>query len=125
MDCETCGLQNPPGSDICGGCGGTLPPRARNAAVDRASRRGDTHRAERRQVTALICDLVDSVSLTVRLDPEDMRNIIDAYLAACENIIARHGGRITQYMGDGVLAYFGYPRADEDGAANAVRAGIH
>jgi class 3 adenylate cyclase/tetratricopeptide (TPR) repeat protein len=82
------------------------------------------HRAERRQVTALICDLVDSVSLTVRLDPEDMRNVIDAYLAACENIIARHGGHITQYMGDGVLAYFGYPRADEDDAANAVRASI-
>ena len=75
-------------------------------------------------MTALICDLVDSVSLTVRLDPEDMRNVIDAYLAVCENIIARHGGRITQYMGDGVLAYFGYPRADEDDAANAVRAGI-
>lgn len=92
--------------------------------MDRASRRGDTHRAERRQVTALICDLVDSVSLTVRLDPEDMVNVVDAYLSTCEDIIARYGGYINQYTGDGVLAYFGYPRADEDDAANAVHAGI-
>jgi class 3 adenylate cyclase/tetratricopeptide (TPR) repeat protein len=82
------------------------------------------HCAERRQVTALVCDLVDSVSLTVRLDPEDMMSVVGAYLAACETMIARHGGTITQYTGDGVLAYFGYPRADEDDAANAVRAGI-
>jgi class 3 adenylate cyclase/tetratricopeptide (TPR) repeat protein len=119
MDCETCGLQNPSGSEICSGCGRALQPRSRVASLS-----AGPHRAERRQVTALICDLVDSVSLTIRLGPEDMMNVVGAYLAACENIIARHGGCITQYMGDGVLAYFGYPRADEDDAANAVRAGM-
>ncbi|MGJ5043521.1 MULTISPECIES: ATP-binding protein [unclassified Bradyrhizobium] len=82
------------------------------------------HRAERRQVTALICDLVGSVSLTVRLDPEDMTSVIDAFLTTCENVIGRHGGAITQYAGDGVLAYFGYPRAGEDDAATAIRAAI-
>jgi class 3 adenylate cyclase len=85
---------------------------------------GRTRSAERRQVTALFCDLVDSVSLTVRLDPEDMMHVVDVYLSACDDIIVRHGGTITQYMGDGVLAYFGYPRANEDDAANAVRAGL-
>jgi class 3 adenylate cyclase/tetratricopeptide (TPR) repeat protein len=85
---------------------------------------GRTRAAERRQVTALFCDLVDSVSLTVRLDPEDMMHVVDVYLSACDDIIVQHGGTITQYMGDGVLAYFGYPRANEDDAANAVRAGL-
>ena len=80
--------------------------------------------AERRQVTALFCDLVDSVSLTVRLGAEDMMHVVDVYLSACDDIISGLGGTITQYMGDGVLAYFGYPRANEDDAANAVRAAL-
>ena len=80
--------------------------------------------AERRQVTALFCDLVDSVALTERLDPEDMVRVVDVYLSACDDIIARYGGTITQYMGDGVLAYFGYPRANEHDAANAVQASL-
>ncbi|MBV8700717.1 MAG: AAA family ATPase [Bradyrhizobium sp.] len=97
---------------------------APDAAGERGSRSADAHRTERRQVTALICDLVDSVSLTVRLDPEDMMDVVDGYLAACEEIIVRHGGHVSQFTGDGALAYFGYPRADEDDAANAVRAGM-
>jgi class 3 adenylate cyclase/tetratricopeptide (TPR) repeat protein len=124
MNCETCGLENPAGSLICRGCGATLRAGSLDAVVERSSRPGDAHRTERRQVTALICDLVDSVSLTVRLDPEDMMDVVDGYLAACEDIIARHGGHISQFTGDGALAYFGYPRADEDDAANAVRAGM-
>ncbi len=80
--------------------------------------------SERRQVTALMCDLVDSVSLTVRLDPEDMLNVIDIFLSTCTRVIGELGGHITQFQGDGVLAYFGYPRADEDAPANAVHAGL-
>jgi class 3 adenylate cyclase/tetratricopeptide (TPR) repeat protein len=123
MDCGTCGFENASGSELCSRCGATLGRMTRDA-VDPASRLMGPHRAERRQVTALVCDLVDSVSLTTRLDPEDMMSVVDAYLATCEKIIARHGGYITQYTGDGVLAYFGYPHADEDAPANAVRAGI-
>ena len=85
---------------------------------------GAPRSAERRQVTALFCDLVDSVSLTVRLGAEDMMQVVDVYLSACDDIVTSFGGTITQYMGDGVLAYFGYPRANEDDAANAVRAGL-
>ena len=75
-------------------------------------------------MTALFCDLVGSVKLTARLDPEDMMHVMDAYLGACNDVIGRHGGYIIQYMGDGVLAYFGYPRANEDDAVNAVRSGL-
>jgi len=97
---------------------------SREPSVDRGARAPGLQHAERRQVTALFCDLVDSVPLTVSLDPEDMMHVIDVYLSACDDIVARHGGTITQYMGDGVLAYFGYPRADEEDAANAVRAAL-
>ena len=114
MNCENCGHENAPASLICSACGRAI------AAVTPIARSS----AERRQVTALFCDLVDSVSLTVQLDPEHMMHIIEIYLAACDDIVAEHGGNVVQYMGDGVLAYFGYPRANEDDAANAIRAGL-
>lgn len=75
-------------------------------------------------MTALFCDIVGSVSLTARLGPEDMMHVVDLYFEACDTIIAQYGGHIINYMGDGVLAYFGYPRANEDDTANAVRAGM-
>jgi class 3 adenylate cyclase/tetratricopeptide (TPR) repeat protein len=81
-------------------------------------------RGERRQVTALYCGLADSASMASRLDPEDMMQVLDAYQAACEDVITHHGGSIAKYMGHGVLAYFGYPRGDEEAAANAVRAAV-
>ena len=71
----------------------------------------NAHPAEQRQVTALFCDLVDSVDLTVRLDPEELMLVFDLYLAACDDIVSKHTGRVMQYMGDGVLAYFGYTEA--------------
>jgi class 3 adenylate cyclase/tetratricopeptide (TPR) repeat protein len=85
----------------------------------RADRRG-----ERRQVTALYCDLADASALAARLDPEDMMQVLDVYQAASDDIITQHGGSIAKYMGHSVLAYFGYPRADEEAAANAVRAAL-
>jgi Adenylate and Guanylate cyclase catalytic domain len=80
--------------------------------------------AERRQVTILFCDLVGSTALLVRLDPEDLRSVIGAYRRCCAGVIESAGGFIAKYMGDGVLAYFGYPRADEHVAERAVRAGL-
>jgi len=80
--------------------------------------------AERRQLTVMFCDLVGSTALSARLDPEDMREIIGAYHRCCAEQITRAGGFAAKYMGDGVLAYFGYPQAHEDDAERAVRAGL-
>jgi hypothetical protein len=78
--------------------------------------------AERRQVTVMFCDLVGSTALSARLDPEDMREIIGAYHRCCAEQITKAGGFVAKYMGDGVLAYFGYPRAHEDDAERGLRA---
>jgi class 3 adenylate cyclase len=80
--------------------------------------------AERRQLTVLICDLVGSTELAARLDPEDMGRVIRAYQGCCAEVVERWGGHVAKYMGDGVLAYFGWPQAHEDEAERAVRAGL-
>jgi class 3 adenylate cyclase len=80
--------------------------------------------AERRQLTVLFCDLVGSTALSTRLDPEEMGAVIRAYHGACTDVVERWGGHVAKYMGDGVLAYFGWPRAHEDEAERAVRAGL-
>ena len=80
--------------------------------------------AERRQLTVMFCDLVGSTALSARLDPEDMREIIGAYHRCCAELITKAGGFVAKYMGDGVLAYFGYPQAHEHDAERAVRAGL-
>jgi class 3 adenylate cyclase/tetratricopeptide (TPR) repeat protein len=80
--------------------------------------------AERRQLTVLFCDLVDSTVLASRLDPEEWREVVRTYQDTCAKVIARYEGHIAQYLGDGLLVYFGYPRAHEDDAPRAVRAGL-
>jgi class 3 adenylate cyclase len=80
--------------------------------------------AERRQLTVLFCDLVDSTALSTQLDPEELREVVQAYQATCAKVIGRFEGHIAQYLGDGLLVYFGYPRAHEDDAQRAVRAGL-
>ena len=80
--------------------------------------------AERRQLTVLFCDLVDSTVLASRLDPEDLRSVVLAYQTTCAEVIQRFDGHIAQYLGDGLLVYFGYPQAHEDEAQRAVRSGL-
>ncbi|GEC33245.1 hypothetical protein N181_24160 [Sinorhizobium fredii USDA 205] len=80
--------------------------------------------AERRQLTIMFVDLVGSTALSSRLDPEDMRQVLRAYQNAVMGEIARGGGHLAKLMGDGVLAYFGWPRANEDDAERAVQAGL-
>jgi class 3 adenylate cyclase/predicted ATPase len=80
--------------------------------------------AERRQLTVLFCDLVDSTALASQLDPEEWREVVRAYQEACAKVIARFEGHIAQYLGDGLLVYFGYPLAHEDDAQRAVRTGL-
>ena len=84
----------------------------------------NTQSAERRHLTVMICDLVGSTALTARLDPEDMGAVIDAYHAACARITLSYDGFLADFRGDGILAYFGYPRAHEDDAERTVRAGL-
>ncbi len=80
--------------------------------------------AERRQLTVMFCDLVGSTALSTRLDPEDFRDLVRAYQKLCAEVIQRHDGSIAQYLGDGLLVYFGYPIAHEDDARRAVRTSL-
>ena len=80
--------------------------------------------AERRQVTVMFSDLVGSTALSVRMDPEDLREVISAYQRCVTETVRRFNGFVAKYMGDGVLVYFGYPQAHEDDAEQAVRAGL-
>jgi class 3 adenylate cyclase/predicted ATPase len=80
--------------------------------------------AERRQLTVMFCDLVGSTELSSRLDPEDLREVIAVYHRAVAEVVTGFDGFVAKYMGDGVLVYFGYPRAHEDDAERAVRAGL-
>jgi class 3 adenylate cyclase/tetratricopeptide (TPR) repeat protein len=80
--------------------------------------------AERRQLTVLFCDLVGSTELAARLDPEDLCEIMSAYHRATAAVVERFGSHVARFLGDGALAYFGWPRAHEDDAERAVRAGL-
>src|SRR5215510_2415375 len=80
--------------------------------------------AERRQLTVMFCDLVDSTKLSSQLDPEDWRDVVRAYQRVCTEVIQRYDGHIAQLLGDGLLVYFGYPHAHEDDPQRAVRTGL-
>jgi class 3 adenylate cyclase/predicted ATPase len=80
--------------------------------------------AERRQITVMFCDLVGSTALSERLDPEDMRAVISAYRRAAGEVAERYQGHVAQYLGDGLMVYFGWPVAHEDDAIRAVHAGL-
>lgn len=100
--------------------------RARMTPTGLASpvQRAVTEIGERRQLTSLFCDLVGSTSLAFRFDPEDFREVIQAFHDICASVITRGSGYVAQYLGDGVLAHFGYPRASEDDAQSAARAAL-
>jgi class 3 adenylate cyclase/tetratricopeptide (TPR) repeat protein len=79
---------------------------------------------ERRQLTVMFCDMVGSTALSVRLDPEELADVIATYQRRCTEVVERHGGFVARYVGDAVLAYFGYPRAHENDAERAIRAAL-
>src|SRR6516225_7372180 len=95
-----------------------------DAAVSSAPSVPPDDRAERRQVTVMFSDLVGSTALSARMDPEDLREVISAYHKCVAETVRRFGGFVAQYLGDGVLVYFGYPEAHEDDAERAVRTGL-
>src|SRR6516162_4666120 len=103
--------------------GEQITPAAPVAAAPPATpRAADT--AERRQVTVMFSDLVGWTALSARIDPEDLQELIAAYHKCVAEAVRRFGGFVAQYLGDGVLVYFGYPEAHEDDAERAVRAGL-
>ena len=129
--CESCGARL---EKACGGCGATSPLGARFCGVCGAPFAGSGPRVkaasarsaeegERRQLTVMFVDLVGSTGLSGSLDPEQWRDILRAYQGVCAEAITRFGGKIQQYAGDGVFAYFGYPVAYDDTARRAVHAG--
>src|SRR5215831_4739457 len=79
---------------------------------------------ERRQITVLFCDVVGWSSLAQQVDPEELADVIRAYRRRCATIVSRHQGLVAQYVGDGVVAFFGYPDAHEDAAERAIRAAL-
>src|SRR5215475_536993 len=83
-----------------------------------------TPEAERRQLTVMFCDLVESTKLSSQLDPEEYREVVPAYQSTCTEVIQRYDGHIAQLLGDGLLVYFGYPQAHEDDPQRAVRTGL-
>jgi class 3 adenylate cyclase/predicted ATPase len=139
--CPACGFANPADHRFCGNCGARLPEPALLPSPPSPTRQDDPPatqttpvgsrpaihhppEAERRQLTVLFCDLVDSTALATQLDPEELREVVRAYQDTCAKVIARFDGHIAQYLGDGLLVYFGYPLAHEDDAQRAVRAGL-
>jgi class 3 adenylate cyclase/tetratricopeptide (TPR) repeat protein len=114
--CPNCGALNELGANVCARCGAVL--------LFEKGERISIHDGERRQLSLIFSDLVGSTALSERLDPEDLRTILHDYGAACSKVIALYEGCVVQYLGDGILACFGYPAAHEDDARRAVQAGL-
>lgn len=136
--CETCGSRL---ERLCVGCGGAVSAAARFCGQcglaldgDAAEARGDAparslptaevRTSERRQLTVMFCDIVGSTELAERLDPEELRDVLNDYHGVCADAVKRFDGHVAQYLGDGVLVYFGYPQAHEDDPERAMRAGL-
>lgn len=140
--CPQCGSANPRTARFCSECGLSLRSETLNASgrlfeppaqdggssgmfyATPASAVLSPSENERRQLTVMFCDLVGSTDLSAKLDPEDLREVLRAYHESSAAAIAAHDGYIAQYLGDGLLVYFGYPRAYDDSAVRAVRAAL-
>ena len=121
--CGGCGGENPQGFKFCGTCG--LQLSAGDGPPSHDDVRGDAvDDAERRHLTVLFCDLVGSTELSERLDPEDLRDIVRRYQQVVADVVAAFGGHVAQYLGDGMLVYFGFPVAQEHDAHRAALASL-
>src|ERR1700719_2310850 len=119
--CQKCGFENPSEARFCAQCAGPLDAAAptRAEADSQGSLTG-----ERRHLTVLFCDLVGSTQIAAKLDPEEWRETVAGYQRAVAEAITRFGGRVAKYLGDSVMAFFGYPEAHDNDAERAARAGL-
>jgi class 3 adenylate cyclase len=137
--CPRCGAHNPSDFSYCSECGSRLDSASaaqegggQIAHAEKARRRTaspllshpDTPVGERRQLTLMFCDLVGSTELSIRLDPEELRAHVRTYQTHCVSVIRRFGGHVAQFLGDGIMACFGYPQSRGGDADRAVRAGL-
>src|SRR6516165_2956088 len=121
--CTKCGAAVEPDEKFCGECGIALGDAA-PAAADGNQSETAADGGERRHLTILFCDLVGSVTLTSQLDPEEWRATVASYQHAASEAVTRFGGEVSRYIGDGIMAFFGYPAAHEQDAERAIRAGL-
>jgi class 3 adenylate cyclase len=119
--CQKCGFENSSEARFCAQCAAQLDAAAPIRPVTETR---DALTGERRHLTVLFCDLVNSTSLAAQLDPEEWREIVAGYHRAAAQAIERFGGHVAQYLGDGVMAFFGYPEAHDNDAERAARAGL-
>jgi hypothetical protein len=126
--CPQCGYQASLTAKFCAECGVSLTGKSKGknspSTPHILNPNAQPQTAERRQLTVLFCDLVGSTALSAQLDPEDYQAVVQAYQRTCTAVIQRYDGHIAQYLGDGLLVYFGYPAAHEDEARRAVRVGL-
>lgn len=151
MFCKQCGFDSPEDMKFCGQCGSSLMSSCPKCSAENpgnfkycgycatALQQSETTEsdkfpdnvidirqqgAERRQLTVLFCDLVGSSTLSEKIDPEELRDIMRDYRHTCDEVIRRFSGHVAQYLGDGILTYFGFPQAHEDDACRAVQTGV-
>ena len=124
MICANCRFENPAQFKFCGQCGSSLASPTSAFELNQTDEQSKEIDAERRQLTVLFCDLVGSTILAERLDPEELRGLLQQYQAVCARAVRHFEGHIARYFGDGLLIYFGYPVAHEDAAHRAIRAAL-
>ncbi|MEP5760399.1 MAG: adenylate/guanylate cyclase domain-containing protein [Litoreibacter sp.] len=139
VECVECGFANEADDSFCGGCGSSLTSQLpavaasqktpeRSVASPKVLTNADAQQyafeGSRRQLTVMFCDLVGSTVISEGLDPEEMTRLLTAYRNACAEVVERYGGFIGNFMGDGLLIYFGYPQAHEDDPQRAIQAGL-
>src|SRR6516165_6396444 len=122
--CPKCGAPFQLNERFCGECGTALSDAAPAAAAARTAPVTASAGGERRHLTVLFCDLVGSTEIAARLDPEEWREVIAAYHRAAAEAITRFGGYVAKYLGDGVMAYFGWPEAHDNDGERSARAGL-
>ncbi len=122
--CSGCGSETPPNSKFCGACGAQLGSARTLPTASGKARSDETDHAERRQLTVMFCDLVESTALSEQLDPEDLRDVVQRYQQVVGDVVGGYGGHVAQYLGDGILVYFGFPVAHEHDAHRAALASL-
>ena len=122
MQCSQCASENKDGSRFCSNCGAALTADRQPAPAP--ERGASTGEGERRHLTVMFCDVVDSTALSMKYDPEDLQEIIRSFQDICVAVVKRYEGFVAQHLGDGLLIYFGYPVAHEDNNERAVHAGL-